>query len=284
MKKLLFIPLTLLVGYVSAQTLSRKVVFTAGQQIQRVADVKMNFSMEMMGQALDMTMSNGMTSLVEVKSASARESAITNTVKKVLMSLNGMGQEMSYDSDKKEDADSEIGKKMGSVVGKVSNITIDGKGAITASDDTASLLSGSANGFMSMAGNIASSGNKVGNVYDLVANLPDKSLKAGDAWVDSTASGQNKATTNYTVIGIQGGEATIGMEGTMTQSGVTETNGMSINMTINGKSKGQYIMDVATGLIKKRTMTMDGTGSMDVMGQAVPFTMKINMTEDITKK
>jgi hypothetical protein len=113
MKKLLFIPLSLVTVFVSAQTLNRKVVLSQGQQIERVADVKMNFSMDMMGQSIDMNMSNGTTSLVEVKTASAKENALTSTVKRMLMTMNGMGQEMTYDSDKKEDADSEIGKKMG---------------------------------------------------------------------------------------------------------------------------------------------------------------------------
>jgi sporulation protein YlmC with PRC-barrel domain len=284
MKKLLFIPLSLVTVFVSAQTLNRKVVLSQGQQIERVADVKMNFSMDMMGQSIDMNMSNGTTSLVEVKTASAKENALTSTVKRILMTLNGMGQEMTYDSDKKEDADSEIGKKMGEMVGKTTNLKVDGKGTITASDDTTSVLANSANGFMSMAGNIANAGNKVGNVYDLVANLPEKAIKAGDTWADSTASGQNKSATNYTVLEVKGGEATIGMDGTIAQSGETETNGMTVHLNLSGKSKGQYIMDVATGLVKKRTVAMDATGTMDVMGQSVPFTMKMNMTEDVAKK
>ena len=285
MKKLLFIPLSLATIFVSAQTLARKAVFSKGQQLERTASIKMNFGMEMMGQAIDIANDNTITSLVEVKTVTNKDYAIASTVKHVVTSMNGMGQEMHYDSDKKEDASSELGKKAGEMVGKTSNLTIDTKGYITASDDTsANTVAGNAGGFMGIGGNLANTGNKVGNSYDLVANLPAKVLKTGDTWVDSTVSKEGKTVTNYTVTDIKGDEAVISMEGTVAQSGETEANGMTINVTINGKSKGQYSMEVGTGIVKKRTVTMDATGTMDMMGQSVPFTMKLTMDEGVAKK
>jgi Family of unknown function (DUF6263) len=245
----------------------------------------MNFSMEMMGQAIAIDNNNTITSLVEVKNATNKDYAIASTVKRVVTSMTGMGQEMNYDSDKKDEVPNEVGKKAGEMVGKTSNLTIDNKGFITASDDTASNEAvEKASGFMGIGGNLANTGNKVGNSYDLVANLPSKALKAGDTWVDSTVSKEGKMVTNYTVVNIKGDEAVIGMEGIVTQSGETEANGMTINVTINGKSRGEYTMEAATGIIKKRSMTMDATGTMDMMGQSVPFTMKMIMDEGVTKK
>jgi hypothetical protein len=283
MKKLLFIPLCLATVIAGAQTLNRKVVLTKGQQLERVAAMKMNFGMEMMGQTVDMKMDNTTTSLVEVKNASAQSFDLSSTVKRVVMIMNSMGQEMNYDSDKKDQEANEMTKKLGEMVGKTANLTIDNKGYITASDDT-SKTAEKAEGFMGMAGNLANTSNKIGASYDMVANLPNKSIKAGDTWSDSTVSPQGKMATNYTVLDVKGAEATIGMDGTVTQSGETENNGMTINLTITGKSKGQYIMDVATGVIKKRSVILDATGTMDMMGQSVPFTMKMNMDEDINKK
>jgi len=283
MKKLLFIPLCLATIIAGAQTLNRKVVLTKGQQLERVAAMKMNFGMEMMGQTVDMKMDNTTTSLVEVKNASAQSFDLTSTVKRVVMNMNSMGQDMNYDSDKKDQEANEMTKKLGEMVGKTANLTIDSKGYITASDDT-SKTAEKAEGFMGMAGNMASTVNKVGASYDMVANFPNKGVKAGDSWADSTVSPQGKTATSYTVLDVKGGEATIAMDGTVTQSGETENNGMTINLTITGKSKGQYIMDVATGVIKKRTVILDATGTMDMMGQSVPFTMKMNMEENINKK
>jgi hypothetical protein len=283
MKKLLFIPLCLATVLVGAQTLSRKVVLTKGQQLERVAAMKMNFGMEMMGQTIDMKMDNTTTSLVEVKNASAQSFDISSTVKRVVMTMNSMGQDMNYDSDKKDESPNEMTKKLGEMVGKTANLTIDNKGFITASDDTAK-AEAAGGGFMGMAGNLANTANKIGASYDMVANFPVKGVKAGDTWADSTVSAQGKMATTYTVLDVKGAEATIGMDGTVTQSGETENNGMTINLSIGGKSKGQYTMDVATGVIKKRTVVLDATGTMEMAGQSVPFTMKMNMDEDINKK
>ncbi|AXY77450.1 hypothetical protein D3H65_27240 [Paraflavitalea soli] len=283
MKKLLFIPLALSVVFVNGQSLSRKAVFAKGQQLERVSTIKMTFAMEMMGQSIDMNNNNTITSLVEVKNATDKDYAIASTVKRVVTSMSGMGQEMSYDSDKKDGAPNEMGQKMAEMVGKTSNITINSKGFITTSDDTTG-GGPKAGGFMGMTGGLTSASNKPGSSYDLIANLPEKALKVGDTWIDSTVSKEGKAVTNYKVLDIKGDEATVSMDGTVTQTGETENNGMTINLSIQGTSKGTFAMEVATGIIKKRNVLLDATGTMDVAGQSAPFTMKLNMDEGVTKK
>lgn len=287
MKKLLFVPLALAVVVVNGQSLSRKAVFSKGQQLERVASVNMSFGMEMMGQTIDMKNVNTITTLVEVKNATDKDVALASTVKHVVMSMNGMGQEMAYDSDKKDGntAPAEMTQKMGEMVGKTNNLVINTKGIITNSDDTTGgAVAANAGGFMGMGGGLVNVGNKPGNSYDLVANLPDKSLKAGDTWMDSTLSKEGKTVTSYKVLEIKGDEAVVSMDGTVAQNMETEQQGMTINMHIAGTSKGQYIMEVATGIIKKRNATMDATGTMEVAGQSVPFTMKLIMDEAVAKK
>lgn len=286
MKKLLFIPLALSTVFVSAQSLSRKAVFAKGQQLERVAAIKMNFGMEMMGQSINFDNNNTITSLVEVKNATAKDYAIESTVKRVVMTMNGMGQEMSYDSDKKEEATNEMTKKMKELVGKVNHLTVDTKGNITASDDTTGDVAEKAGGgFMGGLGSgLANSGAKIGTVYDLVANIPEKGIKTGETWVDSTTSKEGKTITNFKVLEIKGNEAIVDMDGTVTQNGETEANGMTISMAVNGKIKGQYTLDVASGIVKKRSTNLDATGTMDMAGQSVPFTMKMTMEEGIGKK
>ena len=285
MKKLLFIPLSLSVVFVSAQSLSRKAVFTKGQQLERVASVKMVFGMEMMGQTIDMNNSNTVTSLVEIKNATNKDYTLVSTVKRIVANMSGMGQEMSYDSDKKEETPNQVGQKMQEMVGKTSNLTIDTRGFITASDDTAgNAVSEAAGGFTGMTGGLTNAANKPGNSYDLIANLPNNALKTGDTWMDSTTSKEGKVVTSYKVLEIKGDEALIGMDGTVTQSGEVENNGMTINLNVKGTSKGQYAMEVATGIVKKRNVSLDATGTMEMAGQSMPFTMKMTVDEDIVKK
>lgn len=285
MNKLFFITLTLSTTIASAQSLSRKAVFVKGQQLEQVAIVKMKFTMEMMGQSIDMNNDNTVTSLAAVKNTTGKDYAIESTVKRIVMSINGMGQGINYDSDKKDEAPNEISQKMNEVVGKTNHLTVDTKGFITAADDTiGNEIAEKAGGFMGVAAGFGATNYKPGSTYNLVADLPAKALKAGDTWVDSSVSKEGKMLTNYKVLEIKGEEAVIDLSGTMAHAGKTESNGMTVNLALTGKTKGQYTMDVATGIIKKRNTIMDAAGTMEVMGQSVPFTMKINAEEGTSKK
>ncbi|WP_276485299.1 DUF6263 family protein [Paraflavitalea pollutisoli] len=285
MKKLLFIPLFLSVFAVSAQSLSRKVVLKQGQQVERVAAIKMNIGMEMMGQSIDINNDNTVTSLVEVKGASGTAYDLASTVKRVVTNMKGMGQEMSYDTDKKDAAAAnDMTKKADELVGKTNNLTIDSKGVITKSDDTGGDDKEKASGFMGMSGGVLNAGQKVGAIFDLVAKLPDHPVKVGDSWTDSTISKEGKVHTKYKVLEIKNDEAIIDMEGTLTQAGQVENNGMTIDMNLAGTSKGQLSMETASGLVRKLTMALNATGTMEVMGNSIPFTMKIDMDQNATKK
>lgn len=285
MKKLFFIPLSLSVFVASAQSLSRKVVLKQGQQVERVAAIKMKIGMEMMGQSIDINNDNTVTSLVEVKGATGAAYDLASTVKRVVTSMNGMGQEMNYDTDKKDAGSSnEMTKKADELVGKTNNLTIDSKGVITKSDDAGGDDKEKASGFMGISGGVLNAGQKVGATFDLVAKLPDNPVKVGDSWSDSTISKEGKVFTKYKVLEIKSDEAIIDMEGTLTQGGQVENNGMTIDMNLAGTSKGQLSMDVASGLVKKLAMTMDASGTMEVAGQSIPFTMKINVDQNAAKK
>jgi hypothetical protein len=224
--------------------------------------------------------STGVT-LVVVDKASDKAATVNSTMKRMTFSMNGMGQEMTYDSDK-PDPSNPMAQKLGEQVGKTTHVTVDNKGYITASDDTASKSAADqAGGFMGMSGDIVANSKKVGATYDLVADLPAKGVKQGDTWTDSVKTKEGKTTTTYTVLEVKGGEALVNVDGTVSQAGETEANGMTILMNITGKSKGQVTFDTATGLVKKRVMTVDASGTMEVMGQSVPLTMKIDVTEGV---
>ncbi|MDF2187426.1 DUF6263 family protein [Paraflavitalea sp. CAU 1676] len=284
MKKFLFIPLSLSVLVVSAQSLNRKAVFTKGQQLERVAAIKMIIGMDMMGQSIEINNTNTVTTLVEVKNASAKDFALASTVKRVVTSMAGMGQEMSYDTDKKDaSAPSELTKKADELVGKTNNLVVDGKGVIISSDDSTTKDSDKA-AFMGMSGGLVNMGNKAGALYDLVANLPAKAVKVGDTWVDSVVTKEGKTVSNYKVLEIKGDEALVGVDGTVAQSGQVENQGMTIDLNMAGTAKGSYTLEVASGVIRKRLMEMNATGTMEVAGQSIPFTMKLNMDEGVTRK
>lgn len=287
MRKLLFIVPIFITGIVSAQNLTRKAVFSKGQQLEKASVMKMTINMEMMGQSLEIANDNTITSAVEVKSTTDAAYNLASTVKRVTARASSAGQEMTYDSDKPEDANNELGKAIGGKVGKTNNITVDKKGFVTASDDTTQTDAEKAAGLMGgIAGATANPGTQVGGSFELIGNIPDRALKAGDTWSDSTSEkgAQGKVVNHYKVVSITGNEALISMDGTVARSGEMEQNGMTLNMNMTGTSKGDFTMEVGSGLVKKRSLVIDATGSLEAGGQSIPFTMKLITEEAVTKK
>ena len=284
MKHFIAIAAVLITGAASAQTITRKAVFTKGQQIETSTSMKMVMTMEMMGQSMDMVNNYKFTSKVGITDASAAETKLTNTLTRAVVDIQSGPQSMSYDSDKKEDSTSQFADAFRGKINNPTNVTINKKGMITASDEKETKEGEDM--FGSMSGNVGESMTKVGSSLEIIANLPERTLKAGDTWVDSLTDQktQSKFVINYRVVSIQGADAQINFGGTVTRSGEVEQAGMTMNMDLKGLLKGDYTMEVATGLVKNRKMNMDGDGKLGVAGQEIPFKMKIDTDTNSTKK
>lgn len=284
MKHFIAIAAVLITGAASAQTITRKAVFTKGQQIETSSTMKMVMTMDMMGQSMEMVNNYKFTNKVGVTDASPAETKLTNTLTKVVVDMQAGPQSMSYDSDKKEDSSSQFAEAFKGKLNNPVKVTVNNKGMITASDEKDTKEAEDMMG--SMSGNIGESMTKVGSSLELIANLPEKALKAGDTWVDSLTDQktQSKFLLNYRVVSIQGADAQISFGGTVTRSGEIEQGGMTMNMDLKGLLKGDYTMEVATGMVKARKMNMDGDGKLAIAGQEIPFKMKIDTDTNSTKK
>jgi hypothetical protein len=47
---------------------------------------------------------------------------------------------------------------------------------------------------------------------------------------------------------------------------------------MESKITGEVVVDVKNNVVKQKSMTIEGTGNMDMMGQAVPITVKVEAT------
>ena len=131
MKKLFLAALLCNTILLSAQTVSRKVGLAKGQQLEQQSHVKMNMTQEAMGQSIEIKMESDITNVVEVKDAASNNFEVASTVKKILMSMNAMGQDMKFDSDKKEDMDGQLGQAFKGKIGVPREFTVNGEGVIT---------------------------------------------------------------------------------------------------------------------------------------------------------
>ena len=271
MKKGIFLSLLLMaMALVNAD--AQKLAVTKGQKQETMTTTKM--TMEVMGQNIDNESLS--TSNVEVKEVNADGYLFANTVKHMTMKGSGMGQEVSFDSDKKEDMDGQVGQAVKDKIGAVQEIQVDKQGKVTAIKEAGnSKPAEGLSGIASLTGDLAK-----GQPYPLLIQLPGKAVKSGDSWTDSTGTVQTiKTITTYTYNGIGAdGAAMVSFTGTLAKSGIVEQNGMEIQMDMTGVTKGESSYDAASGLLKTTTSTAEIKGTLGIMGQNAPITATVVST------
>ena len=270
MTKRIFLSLALIVSAIIAGN-AQKLAVTKGQKLETVTSTKSN--MEVMGQNIDNE--NTLTTNIEVKDVTADGFVFANTTKRMTMKGSMMGQDINFDSDKKEDMDGQIGQALKDQIGSTQEILVDKKGKITEVKTTGDAKSAGGMGdVMNMSGSLVK-----GQAYPILIQLPATALKTGNSWTDSTGTVATlKTVTTYTLKGITEDGALVSFTGTMTKNGTITQNGMEMQMDMTGSVKGDAIYEVATGLLKKNNSSIDIKGTLGVMGQNAPITATVVAT------
>lgn len=283
MRKLLFGLLVLSAVNVSAQNVTRKTLLVKGQQFEQQNQVNMNITQEMGGQTMEIKMESNFNSLIDAKDETPAGYAVATTLKKVLMNMNAMGQEMTFDSDKKEDMDGQMGAAYKDKIGKTKEFVVSKDGVITEmktkeskEDESSGMMSGM------MSGGVEQE--KEGANFHAFANIPAKGVKVGETWTDSTRDGDSHTLTTYTLKQVNGDEGTVSLNGDLTISREIQQQGTTMQMSMTGTTSGEYTFDTKTGIIKTRKALTKTSGTVDVMGQSIPMTMETNVVSTVTKK
>lgn len=285
MKKLLLVAAMISTIMATAQTVTKKVGLAKGQQLEQLSHIKMNMTQEMAGQSMEIKMESDITNVVEIKNAASNSFEVANTIKKVLMNMNAMGQDMKFDSDKKEDMDGQMGQAFKGKIGVPREFTVNNEGIITSLKNTAEKKD-EAGGMMGgmMSGALGDAEEKEGAAFNSLANIPAKGVKVGESWKDSTSDDNGKTFTTYTLKEVTGGNGVVTLSANSAMNRELEQQGMTMQMDMKGTTTGEYTFDVATGIIKSRKATTKASGTIDVAGQSVPVNIETTVSSTINKK
>ncbi len=257
-----------------------KLLLSKGQKFQIDNSVKSVTSMDMMGQSMEMTADAVLMNVLEVKTKNESSYLIAATLKKMKTTANMMGQEMNFDSDKKEDLESPTGKAMGSQINVTKEIELSNEAKVLNSNKATGTKEES-NPMMDMMKNIGGANKDESNGATEAFQLLPIGKKIGDKWDDSTNADGIKTFRTYTIKEINGTETTVTLTGTQNTNKVVEQQGMEVTVNMDSKLSGQAIVDTSTGIVKEKTLTVEGTGSAEMMGQAIPMTSKIITTTTV---
>jgi len=214
------------------------------------------------------------TGILDVKDIDKENFTTHYKLSKMYLNMDMMGQQTSYDSEKPEDRDSEMGKAFSEKIGKQVSIIINkntGKATYEKiegepkNEEEANPLEG-------IIGSLGSSTDDI-SVENIFFVIP-KGKKPGDSWIDSSSNNKMKEIKTYTYKDTDGTTATIGLFSSMEGSSTMEMQGMQMDISIFAKTEGEIQTNTKTSLVKKRSSVMDLTGSIEVMGQSVPISSK----------
>ncbi len=263
--------------FVSIFTQAQNIQLEKGKKITSKSAISMDMDMGMGGQMKMVTNTN---SLIEVTGMDDKNYAATNTVLKITSSSNMMGKETTYDSDKKEDRDGEMGKAMGKMLNKPTEVSIEkttGKATEIAPNKKDKEEEEDANPFAGLMGGSDKIAEASTNAAFFVIPT-DK--KVGDKWVENTEVQGLKTVKNYELKSIANGIASVLVKATGKGTISKEMKGTQIEIEMETTGETTIIVDTKTGIVKKNTGTTDIVGNMSFMGQSMPITIKSTSTID----
>lgn len=284
MKRVLLVASLFSVMTVSAQTITQKATLTKGQQIEQVSKISALVTQEMMGQTMEINMESNTTALVEVKDNVPEGFKVANTLKKMTMNMNAMGNEQKFDSEKPEDMNGPIGQGLKDKLNVTKEYTISKEGIVIAIPEAKPAEKSDPNSVMGNMINGSTSEEKKGAAHSAFANLPAGGAKVGQSWTDSLSEGGSKTINTYTLRSVQGNEGIVDVKSNLSISQEMEQQGMQMQMSLTGNVTGEYNFDIKTGIVKSRKLKTTASGQIDVMGQTVPLSLNSTVETNSTIK
>ena len=258
-----------------AQTATGKLLLNKGQKIQIDNSIKSVINQEMMGQKMEIVIDANLVHKLEVKDKKDKSYLLSSTLTKLSTNGTAMGQEMKFDSDKKEDLETETGKALKDQLNVSKDVELDESAAVIKGIKNVEKTPAAGGQLMDMVNNVTGGAGDDSNGANAAFDVIPAGKKTGDNWSDSTITDDIKTYRNYTIKEIKGNIATVVLTGTQSTKKKVEQQGMEINVSMEAKLSGEGLVDMSTGLLQQRTTVMDGTGSAEVMGQSIPVTTKV---------
>lgn len=263
MKNFLFIGAVLL----SVTAFAQNIKVEKGQKfiVKNIATQNME-----MGMGVEQKGNTEMTATVEISEKTKAGYQGTATVTKMVVASQVFGQDMNYDSDKKEGNNEMMAGMFDKIVGQKGEFLLDGQtgkatettGDKPAIDKPAVDKPGLPGADMGNMENLTG----VGLVNLLFYVLPTGKI-INDTWSDSALVDGNKTMATYKLGATEGGLTKISYTRKSNFSGDTEAMGQTVTTEIEMTETGYFLVDQATGIVKSRTFDSQTTGKFSVMGQ-----------------
>ena len=247
---------------------------TKGQKYVVENKITTSSTSEMQGQSMETTADATTIYNIEVDDVKDNNYNMTNKIAAIKMNMTTMGQNMSFDTDKKEDMNGETGSSLKDYINHPNTVVMDKSGNVILADKTDSSKKDDPASPTLMMIKQMGDPEQQGYGAKMAFILIPKKAKEGTSWQDSTSKDGVIKVTNYAVKNINGNTATLSISGTELRDTKIQMQGMEISTKTNGKLSGEETVDITTGVILQNNSTMDASGNISVMGQEIPTKVK----------
>ncbi|MDB5203610.1 MAG: hypothetical protein JWQ27_3019 [Ferruginibacter sp.] len=251
---------------------SKGIVLAKDQKIRIISTTEQETDL---GMGMQMTNNAKTEHNIVVKEVQPDSFKISSSVVKMQMHTDMMGKVMDFDSDKKEDRESELGKSLSAELDKVKTMTIYRKTGKVTAEKIVEVKTDDADP-MSMMTNAAGA-----NDDALVAGaffLVPAGKKVGDSWTDSSSVEKMKTVNSYKLLSLDKDIATVSLTSHIAGTSAMEMMGMQFDVTMDTNSTGQLTVNTKTAAVKTRTLVGDINSTVDMSGQSQVVTGKTKTT------
>ncbi|MCZ2222341.1 MAG: DUF6263 family protein [Chitinophagales bacterium] len=244
-----------------AQT-NGKIKLEKGKKFVMEGEVVTSTLMSMMGQSIENKSNTKSTNLIVVEDVIGDTYKIANTLKKIKMTIEAMGETMEYDSEK-PNATSELSKKLDESLNETQTLMIDNQGKkIPNKDDNAKKDS--------------EDDEKEIDIRNAFVPIPEN-IKVGDKFEisDIEKESNTSSSVKYTVRSIDGDFARFTFTGKIKSDGVSERQGMEVRTNTSGNISGECTVNIKTGVVQNLQSKTKMRGNVSVMEQEMPIEIEI---------
>ncbi|MCR8556094.1 hypothetical protein KXD93_00485 [Mucilaginibacter sp. BJC16-A38] len=248
-KSLLILSLLLIISTSDAQTVHRDFRFKKGDEFERQLAVKSNCVMQRGSQKLNISTYSAVTKTYKINDVVNGNATIHITFNKVIDSINALGRNVNFNSDKTPDPNSDIQMSLYQLIGKSAIVSADSKGTILAVKKREPV----SDTLMAFTG-IQSENLSPNNQLEFLLDFPASPfLKKGYTWTDVSPV-NNVYNTTYTIYAVTGRTTTITYKTSILKD--------AMNTRINGV----MLIDNDSGVVLKRSMQSVTTGYEEIKG------------------
>jgi hypothetical protein len=238
----------------------------------------------LMGQSMESNAELTTKYSIEVKDIKDNNYNLSNTFTKMKAKMSAMGNDVNFDSDKKEDMAGEYAASFKDIINQPKEVVIDKSGKILNSKkEEPKPLNAQPDIMKMMIEQLLGDPEETGYGVNLAFVSTPSKISTGYNWTDSSNKEGIQISTTYTVKEIKGTDAVITITGILNTDAKSQMQGMDIVNKSKGNLKGEEILDITTGVIKERTTTLESAGTISIESQGfeIPMTTKVTFVSSV---